>query len=469
MSDTNPFRVAIVGAGPAGCYLAQALIRGVPDTEITIFDQGVAPYGLIRSGVAADHQHTKTITRQFERLFQQPNVRFAGNVRVVTTTPSNPAPPNSPHAEVTLDTLHAHFDAVVLATGAFEDRPLNVAGGALPGVVGAGRIIRSLNSAPGAPQALPNLGTDVVIVGLGNVALDLLRFLVKTDAEYVQSDVNDTALASYTQTPAQRITVLSRASAAHSKADAAMLAELAKLPRGTYRSPDVLPDAHELSDRTAQARVRAFETLLSAERPSYPGPEVTIRFETTPLRVLGKTEVTGVEITAPHAAPHTSRHGDALRGDTSDEPITDDATSERIPATTVLTAIGFMSAPDSSTAAAALTDSERLSYRTGWAKRGSVGGIPENRSCAKSVADEIMTDIASGRLLRNSRTDGFAGLPASVQEKSVDFLQWLNLDAHEQHTAAADRLRCKTSDHTEMLQIAVASPTATSPSRKDTL
>ncbi|MBO1902168.1 FAD-dependent oxidoreductase [Leucobacter weissii] len=439
MSGTAPPSIAIVGSGPTGCYLAQSLLRALPETEITILDRLPSPYGLVRYGVAADHQHTKAIARQFERVFQDPRVTFAGNVEV--------------GERLGIDELRSAYDAVVFATGVVSDRELDVPGGALPGVFGAGAVTRVLNSHPAEPAELPELGPDVVVVGGGNVAVDVLRFLVKDAAGYAESDVADAALESYLAHPAERVTLLNRSDAAAAKSDPQMLKELAALPRGSYSihgfDGDLGAAAGASGDRVAAARIAALAALTAPERPARPGPEVSLRFGATPLRILGEDRVEGVEIVAGGRV-------------------------ETIPATSVVTAIGFRPAAD---ALRRLLDEHgqpeyastgRVApgvYRVGWAKRGPIGGIPENRSCAKAVAEEILADLESGALTRESPDSrarasrpgsGFEALPESVREHSVSYDQWLRLDRHEREHAPSGRIRRKLSSTRAMLAVARA-------------
>jgi ferredoxin--NADP+ reductase len=414
-------QVAIVGSGPAGCYLAQSLLRALPQARITVFDRLASPYGLIRYGVAADHQHTKAITRQFERVFQSPNVRFAGGIEL--------------GRDLSLEELHAHFDAVVLATGLSADRRLGIPGDTLPGVIGAGTMTRMLNAHPDETAHFPTLGDDIVIVGAGNVALDLLRFLVKDREHHAASDIADPALEQYASAPAQRITLVSRSVAALSKGDPQMIRELAGLPRARYAlHPDSrglaeVPTAHEL-DRTEAARVAAFEELVSTERENRGGPRVTLCFGLSPQQVVGSTHVAGIELTA------------------------DDA-SLSIACSTVLTAVGFASTGAEVTGEPAETGRiEAGVYRSGWAKRGPRGGIPENRSCAKAVASEIVADIESGALKASTDKLGFGGLSAEIRDQAVTYDQWLALDAYEREHAPAERVRRKFADHARMIAIA---------------
>jgi len=423
MPSGAPLRLAVVGSGPGGCFLAQAILRDVPDAEITVFDRLPSPYGLIRYGVAADHQHTKAIARQFERLFSDPGVRFAGNVEI--------------GRDIGLDALRSAYDAVVLAPGLAGDRPLEIPGAGLPGVFGAGFISRVLNSHPGERPELPSFGTDVVLVGGGNVAIDILRFLVKDRDGYTESDIADHALDAYLEGPAARVTMLNRSAPAEAKSDPQMLSELAALPRAHYSAPELGGAGPVPDDRVASRRLAALAELTSPTRPRRPGPEVALRFGATPTRILGEKRVEGVEI--------------EVGGGT-----------ERIAATSVITAIGFVPADSLLTgllaeqSVPACAETGRIApglYRTGWAKRGPRGAIPENRACAKAVAGEIAEDLATGALVAG-RAPGFESLPPAIREQAVSYEQWLNLDRHERELAEPGRVRRKLTDTRAMIDIA---------------
>ena len=165
MSTTHSPTVVVVGSGPSGCYTAQFLRKQWPAADITVLDRLPVPFGLVRYGVAPDHQGTKAVDRQFDRLFTRDGVRFVGNVEV--------------GGPVTVDQLRAAFDVVVLATGVSGDRPLGVPGAELAGVHGAGRLTRLLNDHPDEQHPVAPLGPRVVVVGNGNVALDVVRLLAK--------------------------------------------------------------------------------------------------------------------------------------------------------------------------------------------------------------------------------------------------------------------------------------------------
>ncbi|MEB4614743.1 FAD-dependent oxidoreductase [Leucobacter sp. M11] len=437
MSSPSTPRIAIVGSGPSGCYLAQSLRRALPEAIITVFDQLACPFGLIRYGVAADHQSTKAITRQFERLFTRDGVTFAGNIRL--------------GRDLGLDELQEHYDLVALATGLSQDRGLTVPGEHLPGVHSAGVLTRLLNAHPDSTGPFPELGPAPVILGAGNVAIDLVRFLAKRPEHFAGSDIHDDALADYAARPAERITVVSRSPVATAKGDPLMLRELGKLEHVRFTSPDDLSVPAD-ADRAAIARAEALATLTDPARAHSSAVEVVLRFGWAPGEIL--------------ADPTTGRAATvALTNAAGDR--------EPLAASAVIRAVGF----ELGSGLAGLVPAELLEhrsdsgfvrdglYRTGWVKRGPTGTIPENRSDAKQVADEIQADLASGRIVLDPRKRGFAGLPAAVQERAVSFADWQRLDLAEIAEAGPDRVRRKRADHDHMLRLARSGHLADAPAR----
>ncbi|MCZ1002388.1 FAD-dependent oxidoreductase [Streptomyces mirabilis] len=183
--------VAIIGCGPSGCYTALALRRLAPEVGITVFDGRLTPYGLVRYGIASDHQGMKGVSRQFDRLFASEGVEFVGNTVI--------------GRDIALATLERAFDVVVIATGLSEDRPLEVPTDPQARVYGAGRLLRFLNGDPdshgrslGGPDG--PLGTDLLVVGAGNVAIDVARLLCKTEKAFAGTDIDDEARLSLATT-----------------------------------------------------------------------------------------------------------------------------------------------------------------------------------------------------------------------------------------------------------------------------
>ncbi|MEM8794809.1 MAG: FAD-dependent oxidoreductase, partial [Pseudomonadota bacterium] len=168
-------KVAIVGSGPSGCYVAQALVKALPNAELTVIDRLCVPFGLIRYGVAPDHQGTKAVSRQFARLFEKQGVAFVGNVEL--------------GRDLSLEALRDAMDVVVLATGLYGDRTFEVPGKDLSGIYGSGAVTRYWNGHPDSEGMKPEFGKRVVILGNGNVAIDVLRLLAKSPVEFDGSDI----------------------------------------------------------------------------------------------------------------------------------------------------------------------------------------------------------------------------------------------------------------------------------------
>src|SRR5688572_7205183 len=174
--------IAIIGSGPAGYYTAEAAQKAFGDeVRIDVFDRLPVPYGLIRSGVAPDHQSIKAVSKRYEKVALGDNVRFVGNVAV--------------GADVSIAELRGLYDAIVLATGAPEDRPLEIPGSDLPGVVGSAAFVGWYNGHPDFAGLAPPLDSAAAaVIGNGNVALDVARILSKTRAEFETSDIAAHAL-----------------------------------------------------------------------------------------------------------------------------------------------------------------------------------------------------------------------------------------------------------------------------------
>lgn len=431
MSKLPPKHIAIIGSGPSGCFVAQSLQRAWKDSEITVFDRFAVPYGLIRYGVAADHQHTKAITRQFDRMFVDGSVRFAGNVEIGT--------------DISLAEIREQFDLVILASGRWRDRALSVPGSSLEGVIPSGDIINALNAVPRPSIPLPEIGDRVVVVGAGNVAIDMVRFLVKTADDYAGSDIAPEALEQYLASPASKITVLSRSPIASAKADVAMVKELGKIPGVRYTYANSSPATED--NTLGKKREEAFASLASIEVDE-PRAHVHFIFGAEPSKVTGHGHVQQVHL------------GVAPAGEAS-----------VIPADTVISAIGFdVNAPGHLNYAEEFdfTPSEgggrveaggrpeTALYRVGWLKRGPVGAIPANRADSNVVAKEIIAAAEAGEITAADNHGGYAALPGSLRNQAVSFDQWQKIDAAEIEAAGQDRIRTKMLSHEAMLEIAHA-------------
>jgi ferredoxin--NADP+ reductase len=394
--------IAIVGAGPSGCFTAQALAKALPEAAIDILDRLPVPYGLIRYGVAPDHQGTKAVIRQFERLFERQGVAFFGNVSVGT--------------DITLDDLCDLYDAVVLATGLSGDRRLGIPGEDLDGVLGSGAVTRAWNDHPDAEGRDPVFGRDVVIMGNGNVAIDLVRLLAKDGDEFDGSDLSPARTRTLCAVPTRRITVVGRSAAAQARFDPVMLRELGRLAQARI----------EVVGAAGEGKV--IEALAAIDGHGAPDARhaITFRFGWTPVRLSGDGHVTQAQFTAADGA------------------VLD------LPCDTFLTAIGFEAAATGLPPMASTEDGFVAPglYATGWFRRGPRGTIPENRADAQLVAARIAADFPGpgGR-------PGRAALAARLPE-AVDHAGWLRIDAAERNRCPPDRCRQKIASRSQMLTIA---------------
>ncbi|MAM24605.1 MAG: oxidoreductase [Rhodobacteraceae bacterium] len=396
-------QIAIIGAGPSGCFLAQALLKSEPTLQVDLIDRLPVPYGLVRYGVAADHQGTKAVSRQFARLFERQGARFFGNVSI--------------GSDVTLDDLRGAYDAVVLAAGLSADRALAVPGGDLGGVFGAGKLTRALYEHPEA-EALPQLGPRPLIVGNGNVAIDLLRLLAKTPEELEGSDLGHSPTEWLAASGIEEITITGRSPAAAAKFDTVMIKELGKLGGVTIR----VLGAGETDDPQARKKLDALAALEGGEGQR----RITFRFGLTPIAVEGDSRAEAVRFAS-------------------------DAGEEVLPCSSVLTAIGFDAPGDLPRDLLLADESEgKLAeglYATGWFRRGPRGTIPDNRADAKELAERILTEIAP------DTTKTGAALLGALPD-TTDYSGWSRIDNAETANPPPDRCRVKITTREDMLRLA---------------
>lgn len=373
--------ICIVGSGPAGLYMADALARRHAGAAIDVLDRLPTPYGLVRAGVAPDHPGTKAITRQFDRTLARPGVRFRGNVTV--------------DRDVTLAELRAAYDAVVLAVGAPEDRRLGIPGEALAGVHGSGAFVGWYNGHPDHAPLAPRLpGPGVAIIGTGNVALDVARVLTKTPEEMAQGDLCAHAARVIHAAPLSDIWVIGRRGPLEAAFTPAELGALGHLARARpVVEAAALPDSPPPGLDPASAKIveKNLDILRGfATRPHTETAPVRIRFlfNAAPQAIEGTTgAVTGLRLARTRMV-----HGRAVP---TGETLT-------LPVGTVISAIGHRCRPlegaplDQGRGIIANTDgmvAEGL-FVVGWARRGPTGVIPTNRADAMAIAERVVGWLA---------------------------------------------------------------------------
>jgi hypothetical protein len=399
MSSPSRLKVAVVGAGPAGLFAVERLAKQA-DVEIDLVERLATPFGLVRYGVAADHQSTKAVARTLARPLDKGQAAFLGGVEVGKA--------------VGLEELRALYDAVILATGAGEDRRLGIPGEALPGVVGSGRFVGWLNSHPDLlARPIPDRPVrHAVVIGAGNVALDVARVLAKTPAELAGSDLDPAIAAGLAAWPLESVTFLIRRGPDEVRFSLLELEELGSLARA---APEVAVENLPPASPDDPAPLTVLRRWLDL-----PGKEVALRFRfnATPVGFEGDGALRAVRL------------GDGIA----------------LPAELAVTCIGYRSARlgDLPLVEGRLAREEgRLApglYVVGWAGRGPSGTIPTNRVESHRAVEVLLAAETP------SEKAGRAGLVALLRERGVmpvDWATWQAIDAAERAAAIAPAPRRK--------------------------
>jgi adrenodoxin-NADP+ reductase len=427
--------IAIIGSGPAGYYTAEAAQKLWGDeVRVDIFDMLPVPYGLIRTGVAPDHQSIKGVSRRYEATNLSDNVRFVGNVTIGN--------------DVTIEELQGLYDAVVLATGAPNDRALGIAGDKLDNVIGSAAFVGWYNGHPQFAELNPDLsGHTAVVIGMGNVALDVARILAKTRAEFDGSDIVSHALEALMASKIRRIVILGRRGPHQIMMTPKELGELGHLERASPRvDPVDLPEEGEDAllepgIRKSVNHVRSFAAIPESHRADME-IEVEFDFYAAPLALRGEGKVSEIEV------ERTRLEGGRAVG-------TGDIYS--IPASLVVSCIGYQTSPIHGVpfderAGKFANDEGRILpglYCVGWARRGPSGTIGTNRPDGFGVVEKIAEDIGSGSGKRGR--PGFDELAEARGLDVVTFRDWKKIEAVEEARARAGAPREKFVDVAAMI------------------
>lgn len=433
--------VAIVGAGPAGFYTAQALADLAPDARIDIIDRLPTPFGLIRYGVAPDHQETKKIQELFESIALLPQIDFVGNIEI--------------GKDITLAELRECYDAVVLAYGVPHDAELGIPGETLSGVYGAARFVGWYNGHPDQADLRPRLGKPgVIVIGNGNVAIDIARLLSKSQAELEHSDIAPYALEQIGRAAPGDVHIVGRRGPAQAKFTTDELTELGRLEQAVAvvdaeDIPARLDDGLSMKDKRIKTRnLECFRAYAQSD-PAGRSRRIHFRFYLRPHAILGNDCVEGVRF----ERVAVSDGGSAGTGEMLD-----------IPCSTVISAIGYracaLNGVELAVAGNCLRNDEgRIDsglYVVGWLRRGPSGKIGTNRADGESVAQRIQQEVEPGRLA------GRAGLERLVRARNlspVDFPGWKRIETFERANAPTAAVRRKMTRISEMLDVSRALPT----------
>jgi len=423
--------VAIVGSGPAGYYTAEALQKKLgEDVRIDIIDRLPVPYGLIRFGVAPDHQSIKAVSRRYEGVALTENVRFVGNVTV--------------GEHVSIAELQDLYDAVVLATGAPNDRPLEIPGGDLPGVIGSAAFVGWYNGHPDFADLDPPLdGPNAAIIGNGNVALDVARILSKTTEEFAGSDIVGHALAALETSAVRHITILGRRGPHQIAMTPKELGELGHLANAAPRlDPADFPP--EGDDALLEPGMRKSVTHLRsfANDPVAKPKTIDFDFFAMPVAIEGDGRAERVVV-------EKTRLDEQLRSVGTGETYTIDASL-------IVTCIGYQTPPIEGVPyehgrGRFANDSGRILphlYCVGWARRGPTGTIGTNRPDGYEVADQIVGEAMGANRVGRS---GLDTLLASRRANVVTFCDWQRIEAAEIGNAREGAPREKFTDIAAMM------------------
>jgi ferredoxin--NADP+ reductase len=425
----SALHVAVVGSGPAAFYAAGALLASEdPRVEVDMVERLPTPWGLVRLGVAPDHPQLKTVSRAFEKIAARPGFRFLGNVEI--------------GRDVTHAELAALYDAVIYAVGSQADRRLGIPGEELPGSWAATELVAWYNGHPDFQELAFDLSHErAVVVGNGNVALDVARMLALTEEELAPTDTTDAAIEAILASGIREIVVLGRRGPVQAAWTSAELQEL-----GELAGADVFVDPAELEldpasaaelDGASNIVQRNLEILreFASREPAGKLRSIRLRFRVSPTAILGEERVEGVEVVRNRLEPDDRG---SVRAVATEE-------HESIPSGVVFRSVGYRGvgvpgAPFDERVGTIPNEGGRVLdgdgapipglYCAGWIKRGPTGVIGTNKKDATETVELLLEDAQAGLL--PARGDG--SIDELLSERGVDavlYPGWERIDAVE--------------------------------------
>jgi ferredoxin--NADP+ reductase len=409
-------RVAVVGSGPAGFYAAGALLSAEPPVEVDMIERLPTPWGLVRLGVAPDHPKLKSVSRAFERIADQPGFRFLGNVEV--------------GRDLQHDDLVRLYDAVIYAVGAQTDRRLGIPGEDLPGSWPATEFVAWYNGHPDYQQLEFDLDVErAVVIGVGNVALDIARMLALTQEELAPTDATDASIAAIASSTLEEIVVVGRRGPAQAAFTTPELQEM-----GELAGADVFVDAADLEGAephdTNSERNLAVLREFAAREPEGKPRRVVFRFFRSPVAIHGEQRVEGIELVrneldANERAVATDEH-------------------ETLGCGLVFRSVGYRGValpgvPFDERSGTIPNEAGRVEpgvYVAGWIKRGPTGVIGTNKKDATETVEHLLEDVAAGRLRPKPDTTA-AAVDALLGERGVRVVEYVGWSAIDEVERAA--------------------------------
>ena len=417
---------AVIGSGPAGFYTAEALAKAYGERPaIDILDRYPVPYGLIRFGVAPDHQSLKAVAKRYDKVAETEGVGFIGNVAV--------------GGDVSVDEMLELYDAVILAIGAPHDRKLGIPGEDLPGVIGSAEFVGWYNGHPDFADLKPPLdGTHAAVIGNGNVALDIARILSKTRDEFEGSDIVGHALEALDASAIRTITILGRRGPHQIAMTPKELGELGHL-EATVPLVDLSDFPPVEADQGLEPGQRKSVTLLRefADIRANKPKSMVFDFFAKPLAIEGDGRAERLIVERTELDESGGARG---TGETYE-----------VPATLVVSCIGYTTPPIEGVpyderGGKFLNEGGRISdrlYAVGWARRGPTGTIGTNRPDGYEVAEAIAAEMPPGSAGDRAGGEGLKNLLGERGIKPTDFADWRRIEAAEQAAARAGSPREK--------------------------
>jgi len=414
----------VIGSGPAGLYAAEALVKQTDgDVHVDVFDRLPTPYGLVRYGVAPDHKSIKSIARYLQRVLEGGGVRFFGCVEL--------------GRDLSRADLLECYDAVIYSTGAMVDRHLGIPGEDLPGSIAATDFVNWYCGHPDASDHEFDLSVEeVAVIGVGNVAVDVVRILAKTAGELRETDVPEHVLAKLAESRVKRVHMIGRRGPAQAKFTTKEARELGELPNAEIhvRPEDMVLDPASAEVAETDRHVRGNVKVLNGwvEEPAGLAPRrVDVRFWRAPKEIIGTGRVEGLTLERTHL-------------DESGR-VVGTGEYETLPVGMVLRSVGYQSVPLDGVpfderSYVVPNDGGRIidpeggtvprEYVAGWIKRGPTGVVGTNKSDAAETVRNLLADVAGA---------GAAGRPERKIEELLEsrglpvvtYSDWLNLDAAE--------------------------------------
>ena len=454
MAGVGP-RVAIVGAGPAGAFAAACLLRACGNAEIDLFERLPTPWGLLRGGVAPDHQEIKRLDDAFDRQTLRRGCRFFGNVQVGVDVS---------HAE-----LMRHYSAVIYATGAQTDKSLGIAGEDLPGSWAATEFVAWYNGHPDYRELQFDLSARrAVVIGNGNVAADVVRMLTLSAAELERTDVADHALEALRESRIEEVIVLGRRGPAQAAFTSTELRELGALDGVDTRvdPDDLVLDAvsqqwlAEQGTFTARKNVELLREF--AARPARPDARrrIKLRFLSSPVQIRGSARVEAIDV----------RRNEIVRADDGSlRARAVDGDIETIDCGLVLRSVGYRAVPlpdvpfderhfvlPNERGRVLTPAGEPLHgvYAVGWIKRGPTGILGTNKRDAEETVSRLVEDLDAAALPQppNPEREQIDALLAERKPDLITVEGWRAIDGHELESGRnAERPRVKLASREELL------------------